>query len=218
MRRHASLLCILSIVLTISEGKPASGKNPCSDGSCNYYGLCFWVDKDYVDGPGKLGGNNGWWGNFPHASCKPPHAQSTAIWPFPPAHGHPTWNDCVSSICNCKPGWYAVLYHDVSMKGGNLLLLPGQCYANLGDIGMNDAISSNAFYRPLRSARSTAGNRGAADTGVPADAYEPPGNVQKQFAVLRAAGWVRFRPSPRALPTTRLLVHRRRDALKHPAM
>ncbi len=163
----------------LTDAATVAATNHCT--TCNtqgYFGLCFWVDKNYNDGPGNLNGNNPWWGSFRHNSCKPPHAASTAIWPFPPARGNPTWNDCVSSVCNCKPGYYALLYRDYAYRGSSYFLPSLTCMPNLQNTGYNDAISSNKFYPIPRSGLS-----------LNDDGAKPPRALADKVSVLRGAGW-----------------------------
>jgi hypothetical protein len=81
--------------------------------SCGTASLCFYVNNNFSDGPGRLTQSSGNLANFAHSTCGG------------------TWNNCISSIWNATPAcWH--LYDSANFVGGFHNLAPNDGYTNLG--------------------------------------------------------------------------------------
>lgn len=98
---------------------------------CTSTNVCFWVNNNYSDGPGRLAGTNPDWRRFAHRTC-----------------GGGTWNDCASSVYNAGTRCWAYLWDGFSYTlgaRGNIGLNRGVGIPNLGAWGFDNAASSNSW-------------------------------------------------------------------------
>jgi hypothetical protein len=124
--RLTAVLAVLATVLGLSlvSASPAMayGRRPAS---CNTATLCFYVHKDFVDGPGRLTESSRDLGVYPHKTCD-----------------NDTWDQCISSFWNATNRcWH--LHDIVGYRGGYHNLAPNDGYTNMEtQSSLNDDVSS----------------------------------------------------------------------------
>lgn len=120
-----------------ASSQPAGAVSPAAVPSgCTATNLCFWVNINFNDGPGRLSGNNSSWFAFSHSSC-----------------GNGTWADCASALFNDGTSCTAHVFFLTGFSGPELSLARGTGIANLttralgGGISgtWNDNIESNSW-------------------------------------------------------------------------
>ncbi|HEX5401288.1 MAG TPA: peptidase inhibitor family I36 protein [Pseudonocardiaceae bacterium] len=121
-------------VVTMAASSPMPAVLPAAPAGCTAGNLCFWKNKGFNDGPGKLAGTNSDWRVFSHATC---------------AGG--VWNDCASSLFNADTVDAEVVFKDIDFGGDSRCLPLGASFTDLSTVAyttggrsnMNDSISSN---------------------------------------------------------------------------
>jgi hypothetical protein len=128
-RRIMTVLAVLAAALGIPlvDAGPAMayGTRPAS---CNTASLCFYVNDQFRDGPGKLTQTSANLGVYAHRSCG--------------ANSNYSWNNCMTSVWNATSAcWH--IYDLTGTTGGYHNLGPNDGYTNLGTQGdYNDRVSS----------------------------------------------------------------------------
>ena len=122
--------------LRLTVASSQSAQSFAAPSGCTAGNVCFWVNANFNDGPGRLSGINRDWSVFHHSTCP-----------------NGTWNNCASSVYNNGVSCWAVLWMDPGFGGLSMVLANGTGESDLTDdeeVGslFNDNISSNSWEAP----------------------------------------------------------------------
>lgn len=118
---------------TSSNGRPSAGAAaPATAGilaapsGCTAGNLCFWVHDNWVDGPGRLDGNNADWGVYSHSTCQTG-----------------TWEDCASSLYNNGNSCTAHVYYLEDYQTPKLNISRQTGYNSLSAVALGYGVAGN---------------------------------------------------------------------------
>ncbi|WP_329205796.1 peptidase inhibitor family I36 protein [Streptomyces sp. NBC_00683] len=96
---------------------PASVGTLAVPAGCTAGNLCFWVNDNWNDGPGRLYGDNPDWGVYSHSTCQTG-----------------TWADCASSVYNNGNSCTATVYYLENYRAPKLTISRQSGYSSLSAV------------------------------------------------------------------------------------
>ncbi|WP_327371257.1 peptidase inhibitor family I36 protein [Streptomyces sp. NBC_01217] len=111
---------------SVSAATPAGVGILAAPAGCTAGNLCFWVNDNWNDGPGRLDGNNPDWGVYSHSTC-----------------GSGTWEDCASSLYNNGNNCTAHVYYLENYQTPKLSISRQSGYNSLSAVPLGYGVSGN---------------------------------------------------------------------------